>query len=138
VTARERHELPAQPIGPQDVGLLASYFGVSYDATTYRLQNIGLITNDERETLAAQRHIGSGFGFPNRRPEPEGSALHARLVNLAFDALRAGSISAGRFRELGLRAGLNIDQIDEVVSAVQHEDEAVAAEGTTQSNAIGV
>lgn len=137
VTARERLELAARPIGPHDVGLLASYFGVSYDAATYRLQNIGLITNDERERLAAQRHLGSGLGIPVTRPEPEGSALHSRLVNLAYDALRAGLISAGRFRELCLRAGVDIDQIDEAILAVQGEDDAPARQATAGPSAIG-
>ncbi|MCC6312276.1 MAG: ImmA/IrrE family metallo-endopeptidase [Trueperaceae bacterium] len=137
VTARERLELAARPIGPHDVGWLASYFGVSYEAATYRLQNIGLVTNDERERLAAQRHLASGFGIAARRPEPEGPALHARLVNLALDALRAGLISAGRFRELCLRAGIDIDQIDEVVMAVQGDAEAPGGEAITSSGAVG-
>lgn len=136
LTARERVELAARPIGAHDVGSLASFFGVSYDAATYRLQNIGLITNDERESLASQRHLESGFRLEARRPvEPEGPALHARFVNLAIDALAAGLISAGRFRELCLRAGVPIDKIDEFVHAVQAESESQAV---AQSSAIGV
>jgi Zn-dependent peptidase ImmA (M78 family)/transcriptional regulator with XRE-family HTH domain len=137
VTARERLEVAARPIGAHDVGLLASYFGVSYDAATYRLQNIGLITNEERERLAAQRHLESSFRFEVRGPvEPRGPAIHARLVNLAIDALRVGLISAGRFRELCLRARVPIDQIDEVVFAIQAEAETTATGVDSHPSAI--
>lgn len=133
LTARERAEVTSRPIGPHDVASLASFFGVSYDAATYRLQNVGLITNDERERLASQ---GDLFRVKST-VEPVGSELHGRLVNLAFDALRAGLISAGRFRELCLRAGVPIDRIDEFVFAVQAEAEASTAQGVAQSTAIG-
>jgi Zn-dependent peptidase ImmA (M78 family)/DNA-binding XRE family transcriptional regulator len=133
LTARERTEVTSRPIGPHDVASLAGFFGVSYDATTYRLQNVGLITNDERERLASQ---GNLFRVKST-VEPVGSELHSRLVNLAFDALRAGLISAGRFRELCLRAGVPIDRIDDFVFAVQAEAEASATQGATQSSAVG-
>jgi Zn-dependent peptidase ImmA (M78 family) len=139
LTARERADLAARPIGAHDLVLLASAFGVSYDAVTYRLQNIGLITNDERERLVSQRHLENGFRLEGSRPvEPAGPAFHARLVNLAIEALRSGLISAGRFRELCLRAGVSPDKTDDFVFTVQAEGDSSAPEAIAESSAAGV
>lgn len=116
LTARERSEAKTRAVAAHDVELLRRNFGVSYEASLYRLQNLGLIANEERRVLAEQRYQAEAFpALPPEITEPDEDHAAQRLVRLAVQAFQSERISTGRLRELCRRADLPEREIDELV-----------------------
>lgn len=123
--ARERSEAKSRAVAAHDVELLRRVFGVSYEAALYRLQNLGLITNDQRQALGQQRDLAEAFPrLPPELTEAEGDHPARRLVRLAVEAFQAGLVSAGRLRELCVRAGLDAGEVDELLFTLTSEQVA--------------
>jgi Zn-dependent peptidase ImmA (M78 family)/transcriptional regulator with XRE-family HTH domain len=99
----------SQAITYQDAAALARRFGVSYEASVWRLKSLGHIGACETETLLALKDTGNrfmralGFADPsetetiNEKPEKE---LLGQLVRLAVEAFRQEEISRGRLIEI--------------------------------------
>jgi Zn-dependent peptidase ImmA (M78 family) len=99
----------SQAITYQDAAALARRFGVSYEASVWRLKSLGHIGARETETLLALKDTGNrfmralGFADPsetetiNEKPEKE---LLGQLVRLAVEAFRQEEISRSRLIEI--------------------------------------
>ena len=89
-----------------DVLYLHRAFGVSYQATLYRLQNLGWLARDRREAL--ERHQPEilaqalGLAAESVAGTPAGSVLRypPRYVYLALEAYKRAKISLGKLGEL--------------------------------------
>jgi Zn-dependent peptidase ImmA (M78 family)/transcriptional regulator with XRE-family HTH domain len=99
----------SQAITYQDAAAFARRFGVSYEASVWRLKSLGHVGARETDTLLALKDTGNrfmralGFADPsetetiNEKPEQE---LLGQLVRLAIEAFRQEEISRGRLIEI--------------------------------------
>jgi len=121
LTAEGRLPPHSQEIGRMEVSLLADYFGVSRECAVWRLYNLKLLGESQKdcllagargepgptewgEDLGAEGLLGTGSVSDSRG----GRFRSARrmLLMLALEALRREEISAGKFRELAREAGV--------------------------------
>jgi len=112
VEASVRNVPGSQTIGYQDVASVARYFGVSYQATVYRLHALNIINSTERESLSAQVELGNRYlkmlkfrqaiDSPDEEgdDEAENRQLVSHIVYLAIEAFRREEISRGKLLEL--------------------------------------
>lgn len=86
---------------PEGVVLTQHYFGVSYLAMLYRLQNLGWLTEKAREGLQFFKptEVARRLGL-KIEPEEEELPVPLRFLRLALEAYRAGKISLGKLAEL--------------------------------------
>jgi Zn-dependent peptidase ImmA (M78 family)/transcriptional regulator with XRE-family HTH domain len=89
-----------RPVTVGDVVELQRYFNVSYEATLWRLLNLGLIDADEREDMAQFRPSAliRELGFQIQANGDSSSSN--RFASLAFGAWQAGKITRGKLAEL--------------------------------------
>lgn len=103
----------SQKIVYQDVASLARYFGVSYQASVFRLQALSLVSQSERESLIAQEELGNNYlrllhfrqaiDTPEEGPGPDAGKnqeLVSQVVYLAIEAFRREEITKGRLLDL--------------------------------------
>ena len=114
-----------------DVVHLAGAFGVSYDATLYRLLNLGLLAKDERTALADMRQqaaiMRSMFGGATSgiaAPEAQGATgwkrdSRHRFIHLALECFRRELISKRKFDELRRLVGVGDEEADSLLEAVE-------------------
>lgn len=104
IETESRHSV--QKLTPQNVISIAHYFGVSYQATVYRLQSLKQISQDEREELLkkesfAKEHLQFLQLQIGREDEP---FLQRELIlyiyQLVLEAYSQEKISRGRVLEL--------------------------------------
>lgn len=106
----------SQKITYQDVASLAHYFGVSYQAAVFRLQDLGIIRQPDRESLINQTDLGKQYGefldihsrfgdarqgSRTRRCQETDRELVSQIVYLAIEAFRRAVISEKKLLELG-------------------------------------
>jgi len=118
----------SQAITYQDAAALARRFGVSYEASVWRLKSLGHIGARETEALLAKKDIGNrlmralGFADPsetetiNEKPEQE---LLGQLVRLAVEAFRQEEISRGRLMEIAKKLFSNPNVLVEFAEATR-------------------
>ncbi len=107
----EGREAPnSQTITFQDVALLATNFGVSYEAATYHLNSLRYVDRSETQTLLTKSALGRQyvelFGLrANGRPDShhDGPELRSQIMHLAMEAYRREEISRGRLLDVGKR-----------------------------------
>jgi len=112
------------------IALVAEHFGVSRESAIWRLVNLGVVDERKRDDLLAQERSGNGRRISSliRGTADVGEksrVLHLatrRLLTLAREALSREEISTAKFREIGRLAGLENDEIDEVVLRLRGED----------------
>ena len=104
----------SQVITYQDVAVLARHYGLSYEATAWRLKSLNHISSLECNALIARKEIGNRYirllGFSDllddtmssTAPEQE---LRSQLTRLATEAYRREEISRERLLELGQKLG---------------------------------
>lgn len=126
VESEERPAPGSQLITYQDVVALASHFGVSYPAATYRLSDLGLVDAQEKEALLQRSSLGSRLlesmndfdcdeqGRPFRKPDRE---LVSHIVRLAVEAYRREERSLGWIRDLSEKLGLPAEDLVEMAEA---------------------
>jgi Zn-dependent peptidase ImmA (M78 family)/DNA-binding XRE family transcriptional regulator len=103
----------SQKIVYQDVASLARYFGVSYQASVFRLQALSLVSQSEREALIEQEELGNSYlrllhfrqaiDTPEEGPDKDAGQnqeLVSQVVYLAIEAFRREEISKGRLLDL--------------------------------------
>jgi len=85
----------------EDVIYLADYFGVSFQAMVYRLNNLRLIKPSLRDQLLKETWITAVRETMNQ-PEPEykHSKLPRRYIHLCIKAYLQGKITAAKFADL--------------------------------------
>lgn len=124
----------SQDIGVLEITLLADYFKVSRECATWRLFNLRLLGERERDRmLAVARGEAEDPGHPAgpfaasfvAEVHPAGEVgeplrlARRMLLMLAHEALRREEISAGKFRELAEQAGLDEAAIGAMVSEIE-------------------
>jgi Zn-dependent peptidase ImmA (M78 family) len=131
VAGQKREEAHSQDIQLYDVVHLARHFGVSYDAALYRLVNLKLLSEEERQRLAVQRELANTIRS-YIEPEAEEAAPKRRefrhqLLVLALEAYRREAISRGKLKELCALAEVPPQEIRDLIAAVE-----VAVEGPAE------
>lgn len=112
------HSVPCDVV---DVLHLQRAFGVSYQATLYRLQNLGWIDRSRREALARYspglmaKALGLDDDVHSRRKEPSGEVFPLRFVHLVLEAHRVRKIPLSRLAEL---LNKTLPEARELVSAL--------------------
>ena len=124
VGGQKRQDPGAQDLQVADVVALAHHFGVSYESALYRLQNLKLVSESEREQLTAQRPFANRLRWllePGAEKEEEPAKPRSRygLAFLAMEAFRAEAISREKFRELCDLAQVPAAEREELVVAVE-------------------
>lgn len=92
-----------------DLGSLAHYYGVSIEALTLRLEDMGLLPNGTWDGLQARGlKVGELRQWLNQEKTPErAQQFPVRYQHLAFEALAQGLIGEGRFMHL-----LDVDRLE--------------------------
>jgi Zn-dependent peptidase ImmA (M78 family)/transcriptional regulator with XRE-family HTH domain len=126
VEAEERPSPGSQQITYQDVVALSHHFGVSYQAATYRLSDLGFLSNEEKENLLQRASLGSKLlqqmdiqecdedGHPRRKPDRE---LVSQIVRLAVEAYRREEVSQGWIRDLSDKLEIPAEELVEMAEA---------------------
>jgi Zn-dependent peptidase ImmA (M78 family)/transcriptional regulator with XRE-family HTH domain len=83
-----------------DVIELQRYFGVSYQTTLWRLLNLGLLEEDQRQQLAAYKPISVARRLGYEQSEDQDRSSSGRFVELALKAWRENRITRGKLAEL--------------------------------------
>jgi len=104
----EQRAVPgSQDIQLYDVALLSHHFGVSRKAMIYRLKNLRLIDDTERQRLVDQEQAGEGREIAEflRASEPmndagRGDDFRRRFLRLALEAYRREQITRSKLNEL--------------------------------------
>jgi hypothetical protein len=96
---------------------------VSYESALYRLQNLKLLSEAEREHLAAQGPFANRLRWVLEAGVEEKVPVKPRsrygLAFLALEAFRAEAISRGKFRELCDLAQVPAAEREELIAAVE-------------------
>ncbi len=104
--AEERQLAKNQKLSPQDVAFIAYRFGVSYQATVYRLHSLRYLSQKDREKLLEEESKGKDYlrlldledlEKIEKRPQRE---LRTYISRLVIEAYRQEKISRGRVIEL--------------------------------------
>lgn len=118
----------SQAITYQDVASLARRFGVSYEASVWRLKSLGHIGSGETTALLGQKDTGNRYmrelGFEDfaatgNISEPSEQELRGQLVRLAVEAYRQEEISRGRLVELAKKLAVNPSVLVEFAEATR-------------------
>jgi Zn-dependent peptidase ImmA (M78 family)/DNA-binding XRE family transcriptional regulator len=115
----EGREAPnSQTITFQDVALLATNYGVSYEAAAYHLNSMRYIDRSETQALLTKSSLGRQYvdlvGLrSNDRAEHshDGPELCSQIMHLAMEAYRREEISRGRLLDVGKRLGIPPQQL---------------------------
>ncbi|HEX4414808.1 MAG TPA: XRE family transcriptional regulator [Lacipirellulaceae bacterium] len=115
VEARETPD--SQTITYQDVALLATNYGVSFEAAVYHLNSLRYIDRPETQALLSRSSLGKQYtdlvGLRSKDASDfnhDGPELRSQIMHLAMEAYRREEISRGRLLDVGKR--LNIDAHD--------------------------
>ena len=110
VEAQWRSAPRSQRISCQLVAMTAHHFGVSYQATCYRLKTLRYVNKEEMQGLLEQEQTGLPFlDMLKMRQDLEGKddrqtldrELLREVVNLAIEAYGRGEISKGKLLDIG-------------------------------------
>lgn len=124
VEANERNKTVEQSIQVYDILLLAAHFGISPEAAAYRLYNIHLLSEKDRDSFINGLKNGSHRGLSALFKPPflcegcEGSNFRDRLLGLALEAYRRGSITTGRLIEIAALADMDREHVEEALSGL--------------------
>ena len=109
IEVQYRQTATSQKISAQAIAWIAHHFGVSYQATVYRLQNLGYFKAIERDCLLKEEFKGREYlrilrlvqevEIPTE-PASQNRELKAQITYLAIEAFQRGEISRGRLLDL--------------------------------------
>lgn len=114
-----------------DVVHLAGAFGASYEATLYRLLNLGLVSKEQRAALADMRQEAAVMRsmFAGAATETAAANTHAtigwkrdsrhRFIHLALECFRRELISRRKFDELRRLVHVDDKDADALLAAVE-------------------
>jgi hypothetical protein len=125
VSANERNIAVEQSIQLYDILLLADHFGISPETAVYRLANVRLLSEKERDGFFTSLRNGgvkrfSGvFRSPSICREDQGSSFRDRLMGLALEAFRRGLVTTGRIVEIASLADIGREEVEEAVSSLE-------------------
>lgn len=127
VVAQHRPPPRSQDVQLYDVVHLAHRFGVSVESAVYRLRNLRLLTEEEKERLlgkkgdarALQRALG--FSALEERQDRRGLFRH-QFLGLALEAYRREVITRHKLGELAQLLDLSEDDLERLLQNVGIED----------------
>jgi Zn-dependent peptidase ImmA (M78 family)/transcriptional regulator with XRE-family HTH domain len=131
LTAQRRGPSRGQEVQLYDVVHVASHFGTSFDSALYRLLNLRIINEAQRERFAGQRDLANEIRekyFGEQELEDEQlQHPHKDFLFLALDAFRHAEISRGKLNELAALAEAppDFDQLAQEVEAERDEEDEV-------------
>lgn len=124
LTAQRRSAARGHEIQLYDVVHVASHFGTSFDSALYRLLNLGIISEAQRERFATQRDLANAIRsqyFGEEEQEDESLRHpHKDFLFLALDAFRHAEISRGKLNELAALADAP-SEFDDLVRKLEDE-----------------
>lgn len=131
---RLRPDPNSSRIQPGDVIHLAWHFGVSPLAAVFRLKNLGLITESERDELQAADARGDfarirsllGLEEPDTGHD-EPLAFQHRFLALVTETLRRGEVTWARGRKLAVLAGMSEERFERYCEQIGLEPEPTDA-----------
>lgn len=113
------------PVDAFDIARLAYHFRVSYDAMSYRLQNLHKISATQGESFRKSdegKKLASELWRNNAMTAPYGSSLLMWVLRVALEAFRKDIISRKKALELGVELGVPKSLIEaELSNAISHE-----------------
>ena len=127
--AEERPAPGSQQITYQDVATLAHYFGVSYPAAVYRLNDLNFLNADEKASMLEKVELAGRLlramddfdgcedeedSQPGRKPDRE---LVSQIVRLAIEAYRREEVSQGWLRDLSDKLEMSAEELVELAEA---------------------
>lgn len=105
----------SQAVTFQDVAILAHHFGVSYQAATYRLRSLNIVSQQDCANLLKQESAGKDYldflkmlddlDQPENK-ERQDRELKSQVVHLAFEAYRRDAISRGKLLDISKKLEL--------------------------------
>lgn len=125
--AEQRRTAKSIAIRLYDVVHLQHHYGVSWNATVYRLQNLGIITKDEcqdllsksEEAKALRKLIKVDAPDTAREKTFETHDFNMRFFCLAVDAFCQELISHSRLKELLAMIGVGDAELKEMLKAIE-------------------
>jgi Zn-dependent peptidase ImmA (M78 family) len=120
IVGQRRRVASTQRIHLYDVVHLQYHFSTSYEATLYRLKNVGIISEDEREHLAlmssSAAEVAAQLNLKPELDEEDGRRkfLHY-YVGMGIEAYRRGEITLSRLAELVAQVGIDREQIEDLL-----------------------
>lgn len=130
LTAQRRAISRGQEVQLYDIVHIASHFGTSFDSALYRLLNLRIISDVQRERFADQRDVAnairSEFFNEDEREDEQLQHPHKDFLFLALDAFRRAEISRGKLNELAVlaEAPAGFDVLARDVEAQSTEEES--------------
>jgi Zn-dependent peptidase ImmA (M78 family)/DNA-binding XRE family transcriptional regulator len=131
LTAQRRTGSRGQEIQLYDVVHVASHFGTSFDSALYRLLNLRIISEAQREQFAGQRdlanEIRSQYFGEDEQEEEQLQHPHKDFLFLALDAFRHAEISRGKLTELAAlaEAPADFDQLARDIETQRDDEDEV-------------
>jgi hypothetical protein len=102
------------------------HFGVSYEATIWRLKSLNWITASETSALLDKKEVGKRYirllGFVDLLEEAQpveerDQELRSQLMRLSVEAFRQGEIFRGRLLEISAKLGVEGAELLELAEA---------------------
>jgi Zn-dependent peptidase ImmA (M78 family)/DNA-binding XRE family transcriptional regulator len=126
--AQERPAPGSQNITFQDVATIAHHFKVSYQATVYRLCDLGHIRQSDKVELLEQSELGCRYMSvlyredifernPEKKERKPDLELVSQVVRLAIEAYRREEVSQGWLRDLGEKLEVPGEDLVELAEA---------------------
>ena len=128
--AEFRSPARSQRINYKDIAMLAHRFGVSYQATLYRLKSLRHLSHAESRGFLEQEEFGRQLLRELNKfrdvEEPEARQyrdreLRSEIAHLAIEAYRREEISRGRVLELSKTLGMKGDILLRLAEATRGE-----------------
>jgi hypothetical protein len=131
--AQTRAETGSQKITYQDAASLSRYFGASYQAAVYRLQDLGVINQTQKQALLDQETLGNEYlgllrftgAIDNGQISDDDSGPHQdlelieRIVYLAIEAFRREEITSQRLLDLADKLDVSGSKLVELAEAAR-------------------
>lgn len=127
VVAQHRAPPRSQDVQLYDVVHLAHHFGVSVESAVYRLRNLRLLTEEEKERLLGKKEDARALqhaldlSAPEERPDRRGLFRH-QFLGLALEAYRREVITRRKLGEVVGLLDLSEDDLEQVLQSAGLED----------------
>ena len=114
IRGQRRASPGSQSLTYEDVAALAHHFGVSYQATLFRLKSLTIVNAAEFDELREKESFGKSYlevlelfedleGKDQRKPDRQ---IVSQVLHLALEAFRREEISQGKLRDLSTLLGI--------------------------------
>jgi len=117
----------SQTLTLYDVVEIQHDFGVSFETALYRLQNLKVISEEERKGYEARkaqaREVGKVFGLTEDPEEMPGKSFKLAFLGMAFEAYRRDQITYAKLLNLAEMVDTREDQVERMLTWLGIEEE---------------